>query len=93
MATFIGNLWSFENPQHLGLADGLYFPFTTANGNTDLGPGIDMSKQSESFKVRASKGFTPAEIDKEVTDRVKNQLSSVDEALSYHTDYPDTVSP
>ena len=37
------NMWKFENPKNKGLRGNLYYPFKTANGNTDIGPGYDLA--------------------------------------------------
>lgn len=40
----VNNLWRFENPLNNGYKNGKFYPYTTANGNIDIGPGIDFSK-------------------------------------------------
>lgn len=89
----IDNLWNAENPQRLGRRDGKYFPFSTANGNTDIGPGIDLGQQTPAFRRRAQQGFTQQQMDQEVKSRVNQQLRKVDEELQGHTNMPDTISP
>lgn len=89
----IGNIWNAENPQRLGYRDGKYYPFVTANGNTDIGPGIDLGQQTQAFKQRARQGFTPQQMNQEVKTRVAHQLVKVDEELGKHTHATDTVSP
>lgn len=90
---WINNLWSMENPQCRGFVNGKFFPFTTANGNTDFGPGIDLSKQTKDFQKKAKQGFTKQQMNAEVNKRAKEQFQKVDEALLGHTAYPDTISP
>lgn len=89
----IGNIWNAENPQHLGFRNGKYYPFVTANGNTDFGPGIDLGQQTSAFRQRAQQGFTPQQMNQEVKARVGQQLLKVDEELRRYTNAPDTVSP
>lgn len=87
------NLWSFENPQHLGFRNGLYFPYKTANGNIDIGPGIDWTKQTGQFRDKAKKGLTPQQINSVVKQKLNKHLSRVNAALGDYTAFPDTVSP
>lgn len=89
----IDNIWNAENPRHSGFRNGKYYPFVTANGNTDFGPGIDLGQQTAAFRQRAQQGFTPRQMNKEVRQRVGQQLLNVDEELSLHTKAPDTISP
>ena len=89
----VANLWQSENPQRRGFVNGLYYPFVTANGNTDIGAGIDMSKQTAAFRKEAQRGLTPQRMNQELYKRVNEHLGKVDTALSKYTDYPDTVSP
>lgn len=49
------NMWKFENPKNKGLRGNLYYPFKTANGNTDIGPGYDLDMQTAEFKKESSK--------------------------------------
>ena len=77
---FIDNLWERENAQGKkgiegkgGYRNGKYYPYTTSNGNTDIGPGFDISHQSKEFKERAKKGFTKEELDSIVKDRLKDE--------------------
>ena len=89
----VKNLWQFENPQRRGFVNGLYYPFVTANGNTDMGAGIDMSKQTAAFRREAQRGLTPQRMNQELNKRVNEHLRKVDTALRRYTNYPDTVSP
>ena len=89
----VKNLWQFENPQRRGFVNGLYYPFVTANGNTDIGAGIDMSKQTAAFRKEAQRGLTPQRMNQELNKRVNEHLRKVDTALRRYTNYPDTVSP
>ena len=89
----VANLWQFENPQRRGFVNGLYYPFVTANGNTDIGAGIDMSKQTAAFRREAQRGLTPQRMNQELNKRVNEHLRKVDTALRRYTNYPDTVSP
>ena len=89
----VKNLWLFENPQRRGFVNGLYYPFVTANGNTDIGAGIDMSKQTAAFRKEAQRGLTPQRMNQELNKRVNEHLRKVDTALRRYTNYPDTVSP
>lgn len=86
-------MWLFENPQRRGFVNGLYYPFVTANGNTDIGAGIDMSKQTAAFRKEAQRGLTPQRMNQELNKRVNEHLRKVDTALRRYTNYPDTVSP
>ena len=89
----VKNLWQFENPKRRGFVNGLYYPFVTANGNTDIGAGIDMSKQTAAFRREAQRGLTPQRMNQELNKRVNEHLRKVDTALRRYTNYPDTVSP
>lgn len=89
----VKNLWQFENPQRRGFVNGLYYPFVTANGNTDIGAGVDMSKQTAAFRREAQRGLTPQRMNQELNKRVNEHLRKVDTALRRYTNYPDTVSP
>ena len=89
----VKNLWLFENPQRRGFVNGLYYPFVTANGNTDIGAGIDMSKQTAAFRREAQRGLTPQRMNQELYKRANEHLRKVDTALRRYTNYPDTVSP
>lgn len=89
----VKNLWQFENPQRRGFVNGLYYPFVTANGNTDIGAGIDMSKQTAAFRREAQRGLTPQRMNQELNKRVNEHLRKVDTALRRYINYPDTVSP
>lgn len=89
----VKNLWLFENPKRRGFVNGLYYLFVTANGNTDIGAGIDMSKQTAAFRREAQRGLTPQRMNQELNKRVNEHLRKVDTALRRYTNYPDTVSP
>lgn len=76
--SFIDNLWERENAQGKrgvegkgGYRNGKYYPYLTPNGDTDIGPGFDISHQSQEFKDRARKGFTKEELDSIVRDYLK----------------------
>ena len=86
-------MWQFENPQLRGFVNGLYYPFVTVNGNTDIGAGIDMSKQTAAFRKEAQRGLTPQRMNQELYKRANEHLRKVDTALRRYTNYPDTVSP
>ena len=86
-------MWLFENPKRRGFVNGLYYPFVTANGNTDIGAGIDMSKQTAAFRKEAQRGLTPQRMNQELYKRANEHLRKVDTALRRYTNYPDTVSP
>lgn len=86
-------MWQFENPQRRGFVNGLYYPFVTANGNTDIGAGIDISKQTAAFMKEAQRGLTPQRMNQELYKRANEHLRKVDTALRRYTNYPDTVSP
>lgn len=90
---FVRNIWNLENPQHRGLVNGIYRPFKTANGNIDIGAGIDISKQTPAFRRKAYKGLTPEEMHKELTRRAAQKLQQASKALRPYTNFPDTVSP
>ena len=89
----VDNFWQFENPQRRGFVNGLYYPFVTANGNTDIGAGIDISKQTAAFRKEAQRGLTPQRMNQELYKRANEHLRKVDTALRRYTNYPDTVSP
>ena len=89
----VDNFWQFENPQRRGFVNGLYYPFVTVNGNTDIGAGIDMSKQTAAFRKEAQRGLTPQRMNQELYKRANEHLRKVDTALRRYTNYPDTVSP
>ncbi len=76
--SFIENLWDRENAQGKkgiegegGFRGG--YPYTTPNGDTDIGPGFDLSKQTPAFRERAKKGFTRKELDALIQDRLQNE--------------------
>ena len=89
----VNNLFLFENPNNYGFRNGLYHPFVTANGNIDIGAGIDMSKQTTAFRREAQRGLTPQRMNQELYKRANEHLRKVDTALRRYTNYPDTVSP
>lgn len=89
----VNNLFLFENPNNYGFRNGLYHPFVTANGNIDIGAGIDMSKQTTAFRREAQRGLTPRRMNQELYKRANEHLRKVDTALRRYTNYPDTVSP
>ena len=89
----VNNLFLFENPNNYGFRNGLYHPFVTANGNIDIGEGIDMSKQTAAFRKEAQRGLTPQRMNQELYKRANEHLRKVDTALRRYTNYPDTVSP
>lgn len=89
----VNNLFLFENPNNYGFRNGLYHPFVTANGNIDIGAGIDMSKQTAAFRREAQRGLTPQRMNQELYKRANEHLRKVDTALRRYTNYPDTVSP
>ena len=89
----VNNLFLFENPNNYGFRNGLYHPFVTANGNIDIGAGIDMSKQTAAFRKEAQRGLTPQRMNQELYKRANEHLRKVDTALRRYTNYPDTVSP
>lgn len=89
----IENLWQFENPNRQGLVNGKFYPFKTANGNTDFGPGIDLGQQTLAFRQKAQQGFTPQQMNQEVKTRIGHQFVKVDEELGKYTHATDTVSP
>jgi hypothetical protein len=67
---FIDNLWERENAQGKrgiegkgGYRNGKYYPYTTPNGNTDIGPGFDLKYQTPEFREKAKKGLTKQELD------------------------------
>lgn len=89
----IANLWEMENSSHRGYRNGKYYPYITPNGNEDIGPGIDMSKQTNEFRNRARRGLTNAQVSMEVNQRIDKNLKEVDKELLKYTLFPDTISP
>lgn len=60
---FLEDLKEAENPDMLGYKNGIWTPFKTANGDIDIGYGIDLSKQSKDFVSKVtSKGLTDNEL-------------------------------
>ena len=67
---FMEDLRIMENPNKLGYKDGRWWPFRTANGNIDIGYGIDLSKQTKEFRDRVTKyGLTDEELREELLKR------------------------
>lgn len=73
---YLDELWNRENPNGKvglkkgGFYDGKYHPYLTDNGDWDIGPGFDLSKQDKDFVEKAySTGFTREELDSIVRDR------------------------
>lgn len=93
ISQFVKKLWERENPNKEGFHNGKYYYYKTRNGNWDLGPGIDRSKQTNAFNQRAKLGFTPSEMNAEVLQRTKQNFQQVEQALKAVTQFPDTVSP
>lgn len=93
ISKFVRSLWERENPLNKGFVNGKYHYYKTDNGNWDIGPGIDRSKQTKAFNQRAEQGFTRSEMNAEVTRRAKDTFQKVDEALKTVTQFPDTISP
>lgn len=89
---YVSNLWEMENPQRKGLENGNYYPFTTTNGSVDFGAGIDLSKQTPTFREAARRGFSEEQMNEELTKRATQDLKHVNEMLGKYTQFPDTVS-
>ena len=67
---FLEDLKEAENPDMLGYKNGIWTPFKTANGDIDIGYGIDLSKQSKDFVSKVtSKGLTDNELKNDLFDR------------------------
>lgn len=85
---FIDSLWERENAKGKrgmegkgGFKKGKYYPYTTPNGNKDIGPGLDLDKQTPEFVARAQKGFTKAELDSIVKARLKDERNHFNERI------------
>ena len=88
------NMWKFENPKNKGLRGNLYYPFKTANGNTDIGPGYDLDMQTAEFKKKAAKGMTKEELDAIMLERLRKEIPHLDAKLNSVTNNnADTISP
>lgn len=88
------NMWKFENPKNKGLRGHLYYPFKTANGNTDIGPGYDLDMQTAEFKKKAANGMTKEELDAIMLERLRKEIPHLDEKLNSVTNNnADTISP
>lgn len=67
---FMEDLRITENPNKQGYKDGRWWPFRTANGNIDIGYGIDLSKQTKEFRDRVTKyGLSDEELREELLKR------------------------
>lgn len=86
---FINNLWDNENAQGKlmingkgGYSNGRYYPYTTNDGRTDIGPGFHYDSQSPEFQEKArSQGFTKEELDSLAQDRLQNEKHFIDEKI------------
>lgn len=88
------NMWKFENPKNKGLRGHLYYPFKTANGNTDIGPGYDLDMQTAEFKKKAANGMTKEELDAIMLERLRKEIPHLDAKLNSVTNNnADTISP
>lgn len=88
------NMWKFENPKNKGLRGNLYYPFKTANGNTDIGPGYDLDMQTAEFKKKAANGMTKEELDTIMLERLRKEIPHLDAKLNSVTNNnADTISP
>ena len=88
------NMWKFENPKNKGLRGNLYYPFKTANGNTDIGPGYDLDMQTAEFKKKAANGMTKEELDAIMLERLRKEIPHLDAKLNSVTNNnADTISP
>lgn len=88
------NMWKFENPKNKGLRGNLYYPFKTANGNTDIGPGYDLDMQTKEFKKKAANGMTKEELDAIMLERLRKEIPHLDAKLNSVTNNnADTISP
>lgn len=88
------NMWKFENPKNKGLRGNLYYPFKTANGNTDIGPGYDLDMQTAEFKKKAANGMTKEELDAIMLERLRKEIPHLDAKLNSITNNnADTISP
>lgn len=87
-------MWKFENPKNKGLRGNLYYPFKTANGNTDIGPGYDLDMQTKEFKKKAANGMTKEELDAIMLERLRKEIPHLDAKLNSVTNNnADTISP
>lgn len=87
------NLWKFENAGNSGLKDGLYYPYKTGNGNMDVGQGFDLKHQPKEFRLRATKGISKQELDKEAKSRLSSELPFIEAKLNKHSNNnADTIS-
>ena len=88
------NMWKFENPKNKGLRGNLYYPFKTANGNTDIGPGYDLDMQTAEFKKKAANGMTKEELDAIMLERLRKEIPHLDAKLNSVTNNNAvTISP
>ena len=88
------NMWKFENPKNKGLRGNLYYPFKTANENTDIGPGYDLDMQTAEFKKKAANGMTKEELDAIMLERLRKEIPHLDAKLNSVTNNnADTISP
>ena len=88
------NMWKFENPKNKGLRGNLYYPFKTANRNTDIGPGYDLDMQTAEFKKKAANGMTKEELDAIMLERLRKEIPHLDAKLNSVTNNnADTISP
>ena len=88
------NMWKFENPKNKGLRGNLYYPFKTANGNTDIGPGYDLDMQTAEFKKKVANGMTKEELDAIMLERLRKEIPHLDAKLNSVTNNnADTISP
>ena len=88
------NMWKFENPKNKGLRGNLHYPFKTANGNTDIGPGYDLDMQTAEFKKKAANGMTKEELDAIMLERLRKEIPHLDAKLNSVTNNnADTISP
>lgn len=76
---FIDRLWERENAKGKkgvegkgGYRKGKYYPYEATNGK-DIGPGLDLSKQTDEFRKRAEKGLTKKELDTIVRERLEKE--------------------
>ena len=67
---FIEDLRISENPKKLGYRNGRWWPFKTANGNIDVGYGIDLSKQTPEYRAKVTKyGLSDDELREDLLER------------------------
>lgn len=74
---FIKNLYKSENPDSLGLKNRIWKPFKTNNNNIDIGPGIDVSKQTKKYQERANKGISEEEMHKDLLQRIDGSKTEI----------------